>query len=390
MRFASLTNRIAGASTDAWEIHNRATDRVNAGEDIIMLSIGEESDRVTSESVVATAVDALHGGRHHYTPAQGLPALRENIARYHHHMTRQSVQASQCTVHSGAQNALYALAQCLLEPGDEVILSEPYYTTYPATFTSSGASAISLAVTSENDFLPDPQTILNAITPSTRAIVLNSPSNPLGSIYSREQYEPILNACVEQDIWLINDEVYAGLLEPDQRFSPASLPGAEQVCITVSSLSKSHRMTGWRVGWTVAPLELAQHLTNLSLCMHYGLPAFIMDAATTALQDYDTAKEIRSSMRQRRKVLHELLQTGEKVSIYDSGSGMFVLLNVLETGLSAKEFASGLLNKHAVATLPCDGFGPSGKYLLRVGLCVDTGPLTEACKRINQYLTELT
>ena len=389
MKYASLTRRIAGASTDAWEIHNRARQRISNGEAIILLSIGEESDRQASDSIVDSAVDSLRRGRHHYTEAQGLLRLRESISRYHQQMTGQAVSASQCTVHSGAQNALYSVAQCLLETGDEVILSEPYYTTYPATFCSSGATAVSLPVTAENGFLPDPQTVIDAITPQTRVIVLNSPSNPLGSIYTKAQYLPIVQACIEQDIWLVSDEVYSGLLTEEQRFSPACLPGADKVCITISSLSKSHRMTGWRMGWSVAPVELAQHLTNLSMCMHYGLPPFIMDAAVTALSDVETAEEIRQSMRARRQVIHQHLQVGNRVSIHDSGAGMFVLLDVSASGLTAKAFAAGLLDQHAVSTLPCDGFGPAGKYLLRVGLCVDEAPLTDACNRISAYIASL-
>jgi len=386
MKFASLTERIAGASADAWEIHNLAHERLRQGEDVIMLSIGEESDQVTSDKIVDAAIHSLTSGRHHYTPAQGLAELREGIANYHQHMTGQRVEASQCTVHTGAQNALYSVAQCVLETGNEVILSEPYYTTYPATFTSSGASAISLPVKAGDGFLPHPQTVINAITPQTRAIVLNSPSNPLGSVYTSEQYTPILRACIDNDIWLISDEVYAGLVAQENRLSPASLGGADKVCITISSLSKSHRMTGWRIGWSVAPQALAVHLTNLSMCMHYGLPAFTMDAAIAALNEHSTTEDIRQSMQVRRAVIHESLQLAESVQIHDSGAGMFVLLQLADTGLTAKEFARELLTQQNVSTLPCDGFGPAGKYLLRVGLCVDEDRLREACNRMNIFM----
>lgn len=389
MKFASITNRIAGASTDAWEIHHRGQKRLADGEDVIMLSIGEEPDKVASETTVDAAINSLRNGRQHYTPAQGLPELRERIAEYHYRMTGQRADATQCTVHSGAQNALFAISQCLLESGDEVILSEPYYTTYPATFTASGAKAVSLPVKAANGFLPDPAEVLASITPSTRAIVLNSPSNPLGSVYTAEQYQPILAACIEKKIWLVSDEVYAAMVPREQRVSPAGMPGAENVCVTICSLSKSHRMTGWRIGWSVTPPELAKHVTNLSMCMHYGLPPFTMDAAIAALKDEHTPEVIRQSMQERRAVIHDTLATGEQITLHDSGAGMFVLLHVESTGKTAKQFASELLDQQNVSTLPCDGFGPAGKYLIRVGLCVDVDRLDVACKRINKYIQTL-
>lgn len=393
MKFSSLTDRIAVGGTNAWEIHNRAMQRSERGEDIILLSIGQESDEVTGPDIVASACKSLQQGRHHYTQSEGLPALRESIARYHTQMTGQVVSSENCTVHTGAQNALFSVAQCLLEHGDEVIVPEPYYTTYPATFSASGATLLRVPVQAGLDYLPDPADIINAITPNTKVIVLNSPSNPLGAVYTQEQYKPIVEACLAQDIWLVSDEVYSALLEKSRRFSPASIAGADRVCITISSLSKSHRMTGWRIGWAVAPTELTRHLSNLSMCMHYGLAPFIMDAAITALERNDTADVIRQSMQERRGVIKAHLKvdstSNQPVRLHDSGAGMFVLLNVENTGMTAKEFAAGLLERHAVSTLPCDGFGPSGRYLLRVGLCVESTQLKVACERINTYLDEL-
>lgn len=392
-KFSSLTQRLVEDTGDAWEIHNRGLHKKAAGEPVIMLSIGQEEDEVTPAHIVDSAKEALSEGRHHYTPAAGEPLLREAIARHHSLTTRQQVTADQVTVHSGAQNALFAIAQCLLEPGDEVILSEPYYTTYPATFTASGAKAVCLSVNAETGFLPDPANIVASINSRTRAIVLNSPSNPLGTIYTKEIFEPIIQACEKNNIWLVSDEVYSGLLSPERRLSPASIPGASDHVVTVSSLSKSHRMTGWRVGWAVSPEPLATHLAKLSMAMHYGLPPFIMDAAVTAINEYqqgeDTAQLIRAALAERRDILKNALHTGPTVELYDSGYGMFILLDVRETGMTAHDFAAGLLEEQLVSTLPCSGFGPSGKYLLRVGLCVDGKELATAGEKITRYIKAL-
>lgn len=389
MKFAALTDHIDHERIDAWAVHNEAQARRDNGEAIIMLSIGQEGDEQTPADIVDAAVSSLQQGRHHYSAVEGNANLRESIAKYHARLCNQTVTAAQCTVHTGAQNALFSVALCLLQQGDEVILSEPHYTTYPATLTASGATPVKLPVSADNDFVLDPENIRSAITPKTRAIVLNSPSNPLGTLYTREQYEAILAMCLEHDIWLISDEVYTPLVEPEQRISPASLPGADKLCVTISSLSKSHRMTGWRVGWVVAPLSLAEHIGRLSLCMHYGLPPFIQDAAVKAMESEDISATVRTAMKERRALIHKTLKPTGGVSLFDSGVGMFVVLDVSKTQMTADQFARQLLAKHAVATLPCDGFGSAGKYLLRVGLCVDGEQLVVACQRMNQFMQEL-
>ncbi|MBX2885074.1 MAG: pyridoxal phosphate-dependent aminotransferase, partial [Granulosicoccus sp.] len=236
MKFAALTDHIDRDRIDAWAVHNEAQARLEKGEAIIMLSIGQEGNEQTPEEIVNAAITSLQQGRHHYSAVEGNADLRESIARYHARLCGQNVTAAQCTVHTGAQNALFSVALCVLEAGDEVILSEPHYTTYPATLTASGATPIKLQVSKDNDFVLDPETIRDAITPRTKAIVLNSPSNPLGTLYTRDQYEAVLAMCLEHDIWLISDEVYTPIVEPQDRISPASLPGADRVCVTISSL----------------------------------------------------------------------------------------------------------------------------------------------------------
>jgi arginine:pyruvate transaminase len=390
LKFSSLTKRISGESVDAWEVHYDGLARKESGEDIIVLSVGQETDERTDDVIVSSAIDSLKRGRHHYTQVQGNRVLRQAIAKRHNELTGQGVSESNCAVFSGAQNALFAAAMCVLEHGDEVILIEPYYTTYLATFTASGATLVSVAVTAENNFQIDPEEVLAAITDKTRAIVLNSPNNPVGAVYSLDQFRPLVDACVEKGIWLINDEVYQEILKPQDRASPASLPGADQVCITVSSLSKSHRMTGWRLGWIVGPELLMENLYNLSMCMAYGLPGFIMDAAITAFSTgTTTAEKVRENMDTRRRIVVDRLQEVPGLGIFSSGGGMYVVVDVRESGLSSRQFARKLLDLHDIAVLPCDGFGESGKGLIRVSLCVADEQLVIACERIIEFVQSL-
>ncbi len=388
MKFSELTKRIVGA--EAWEVHYDALARQEAGEDIILLSVGQETERTTPAPIVDAAIASLQRGRHHYTPVEGNIDLRQAIAKHHFEQTGQSVDASNCVVFAGAQNALFSVAQCLLEKGDEVILSEPYYTTYPATFGASGAALICVPVQFENGFHFDPDALIAAMTPRTRAVVLNSPNNPLGLVYTQEHYNAIVEACVERDIWLINDNVYQELLFDSERVSWVDIAGAERVCISICSLSKSHRMTGWRVGWVVGPPPLMTHLYNLALCMIYGLPPFIQDAAVVALASGNvTAREVRANLDRRHKLALQELEKEHNLKLFGTEGGMFMIFDIRQTSLSAQEFARGLLDRFHVSVLPCDGFGQSCVGLLRISLCVEDDHLKTACDRIRAYLKTL-
>ena len=391
MKYAELTERIAGDSVDAWDVHYRGLERLENGEDIILLSVGQETDALTPEPIVEAAVRSLRAGRHHYAAVEGTTTVRQAIAARHRKLTGQDVSYQNCAVFSGAQNALFSVAQCLLQPGDEVILSEPYYTTYPGAVTASGATLVSVAVKAENKFQIDPVDIAAAITSRTRAIVLNSPNNPTGAVYTKAQFSAVVELCREHEIWLISDEVYQEIMPVAERFSPASLSEADDLVITLSSVSKSHRMTGWRFGWVVGPRTLINHLANLSTCMAYGLPTFIQDAAVTALEeDFSTAALVGSSLDRRREVLINALGTVKGLKIFSAEGGMFVVFDVRDLGMTSKSFASNLLDQHAVAILPCDGFGPSGIGLLRVSLCAPEAQLVVAAERIVEYVESIT
>jgi arginine:pyruvate transaminase len=277
-----------------------------------------------------------------------------------------------------------------LEAADEVIIPEPYYTTYPATFTSSGAVIKSIPCLAEDQFQVNVDGILNAISNKTRAIVLNSPNNPTGAVYEKDRVAAIVQVCVQNNIWLICDDVYADLVDPDQLCCAASMPQADQVVVTVSSLSKSHRMTGWRLGWAIAPRPLTRHFYNLNMCMNYGLVGFIQDAAITALElSNEITPVIRENINQRRNVLMESLSKIPRISAVPSSAGMFVMLDVRALNISGQDFCNGLLDEYDVALIPCDGFGESGVGLIRVSACDSPQRLRQASERIAKYVASL-
>lgn len=389
MDFSDLTSRIAGESVDTWSVHYRGMERLNAGEDIYLMSVGQESDSFSPEVVVRAAVDSLQRGRHHYTAVEGDPELRQAIAQRYEANGGRRVDPDDVVVFAGAQNALFATAQVLLQAGDEVILIEPYYTTYPATFTASGATQVNVVLDADRGFMLDATQVAAAITPRTRAIVVNSPNNPTGAIYSKDSLRALVDTCRAHGIWLISDDVYLDIIHTEAARA-FDLPGAEEVVISVSSVSKSHRMTGWRIGWAVGPSPLATHFYNLNMCMSYGLPAFTQDAALWALRSKTgISAEVATRLESRRQVLLDELKRIPKIEVIEGGGGMFVMVSVRPLGMDSMTFAGNLLDEEGVSVQPCTGFGASCAGLIRISAVLEEPRLREACRRIARYVDRL-
>lgn len=389
MRFSDLTQRIAGDGAAAWDIHYRAIALQEQGHDILLLSVGDP-DFDTPAPIVQAAIDSLLTGNTHYAEVRGKRALRESIARRHQQRSGQQVDADHVVVLSGAQCALFSVVQCVLNPGDEVIVAEPMYVTYEAVFGACGAVVIPVPVRSENGFRVLPEDVAARITPRTRALALNCPHNPSGASLSRSTWEALAELCIAHDLWLISDEVYSELLFEGEHISPASLPGMAQRTATLNSLSKSHAMTGWRVGWVVAPQALAGHLENLALCMLYGSPDFIQDAAVVALEaELPELEAMRQAYRQRRDLVCESLSACPGLRALRPDGGMFVMVDIRETGLSAQAFADRLLDRHGVSVLAGEAFGPSAAGHIRLGLVLGAAQLRDACQRIARCAHEL-
>jgi arginine:pyruvate transaminase len=382
MRYSALTQRIAGDGAAAWQIHDRALELREQGVDVLLLSIGDP-DFDTPQPIVLAAIDSLLAGDTHYPAVRGSQGLRSSIARRHRQRSGQEVDAEHVIVFPGAQCAVYSVVQCLLDPGDEVIVAEPMYVTYEGVFGACGAKVVPVPVRRENGFRVDPADVAARITAKTRAILLNSPNNPSGASLSLAIWQELATLCVRHDLWLISDEVYSELLYEGEHISPASLPGMAERTATINSLSKSHAMSGWRVGWVVGPKPLAEHLVHLSLCMLFGLPDFIQNAAQVALdKDLLEVALMREEYRQRRDLVCASLDHCPGMHAIRPDGGMFVMVDVRQTGLTAQHFAERLLEGYGVSVLAGEAFGPSAAGHIRIGLVVDQRKLADACRRI--------
>ena len=389
MRYSALTQRIAGEGAAAWRIHDRALELRAEGVDVLLLSVGDP-DFDTPLPIIHGAIDSLLAGDTHYSEVRGRLELRRRIAEHHRQRSGQDVDAEHVIVLPGAQCAVYSVAQCLLDPGDEVIVAEPMYVTYEGVFGACGATVVPVPVRPENGFRVDPADVATRITPKTRAMLLNSPNNPSGASLSLLIWQELAALCIRHDLWLISDEVYSELLYEGEHVSPASLPGMAERTATINSLSKSHAMTGWRIGWMIGPKPLAEHLVNLSLSMLFGLPDFVQKAAQIALEkDLPEVMQMREEYRLRRDLVCERLRGCPGLYPIKPDGGMFVMVDVRQTGLGAQAFAERLLDDYGVSVLAGEAFGPSAAGHIRIGLVVDQLKLTDACQRIALFAAQV-
>jgi aspartate/methionine/tyrosine aminotransferase len=386
MQFSALVSRIRGDGADAWVTHYEAIAARDRGEDVIVLSVGDPS-MDTPIPVVDRAIERLRAGDTHYTPAPGRRALREAVARAHAARTHQAVTAENVIVLAGTQNALFVASLCVAGPGDEVISFDPMYTTYAATIEVSGARMVRARQPAEHGFRPDLTNLAALISARTRAIFFASPNNPSGVVLSESELTAIGKLAERHGLWLIADEVYAGLSPAGRQPSLAArLP--EQV-VTLSSLSKSHAMTGWRCGWLIGPRQLVLHAESIAMCMLYGLPGFIQEAALVALA---MAPEAESSIRDfcqgRRELLLRALQDVPGIRLWPPQVGMFMLVDVRDTGLSGREFMQALYGRQRVSVMDGGAFGRETEGFVRICFATDEATLLEGCRRIRVFLQD--
>ena len=387
MQYSPLVKRIAGEGADAWLIHYEARRALERGEDVILLSVGDP-DLDTPAPVLDRAIERLRAGDTHYTPATGREHLREAIARAHRARSGQPVEADNVIFLAGAQNALFVVSMCIAAPGDEVIAIEPLYPSYPATLEVSGARMVRVTSPAERGFRVDLAAIEASITPRTRAIFFATPNNPSGVILSEADLAVIGELARRHSLWVVADEVYAGLA-PGGRVPSLAARLPEQ-CVTLGSLSKSHAMPGWRAGWLVGPTQLVIHAEAMAQCMLFGLPGFVQEAAVTALGMADEAESrIREYCAGRRDILIAGLQGLRGVRCCVPDAGMFSLVDVRGTGLSGYDFMCELYKTERVSVLDGGAFGKETRGFVRVCYATDEDLLRRALERIRRFVDRL-
>jgi aspartate/methionine/tyrosine aminotransferase len=386
MKLSPLVERISGEGADAWLTHYEASAARDRGEDVIILSVGDP-DLETPAPVVAKLIERLQAGDTHYCPAAGRTTVRQAIAAAHERRTGQATRAENVVYLSGAQNALFVTAMCISGPGDEIISFDPMYPTYPATLQASGARMIRAPTGSH--FRPDLSALPSLITERTRAIAYATPNNPSGVFLNEAELETLGRLAEKHDLWLVSDEVYAGLA-PGGRIPSLAARLPERV-VTLGSLSKSHAMTGWRAGWLVGPRELAIHAESAVMCMLFGLPGFVQEAVITALSIAPEAeRRIRDYCDVRRQRMVAALAGTPLIETVVPQAGMFMLVDVRPTGLSGFRFMKALYESERVSVLDGAAFGRETAGFVRVCFATDERSIDTGAARIRRFCQRLT
>ncbi len=382
-RLSGLVSRCSGPRSRAWDVGDRAVELERQGTDIIHLSVGDP-DFDTPQEIIDVAMASMSSGRTHYSPIPGEPALRREIARSTGSRLDVTISPDEVVIFPGAQCALFAVFLCLAEKGDEVIVLEPAYATYDAAVEAGGAKAVHVALDPETGFALDVERLRAAITPRTKALLLNSPGNPTGAVFERTAIAELVSVCRQHDIWIVSDEVYWTLVFDGEHASPRSMPGGEDGVIIVNGMSKSHAMTGWRIGWTVAPPAVTTALIALAQALLFGVSQFSQDAAAFALaNDLDSVRQMVRTYDERRRSLCGSLSRIDGIDVCVPAGGMFLLADV---GMDGERFANELLDAAGVATVPGFAFGDSVSEFIRIGYLHDTDVLADAAARIEGFV----
>ena len=383
VRFAKITDRVAGLGSDKWAVHMEGKERRAKGENVIFLSIGEP-DLPPAPAILDVAAKSMKSGRTKYSGGNGEPSLLDALSQHYTRQTGRNISPQQFLFLPGTQTALAVAFLSIIELGDEVIMFDPYYATYEAVVSAPGGIPVPVKLDPDRGFHPDIALLENAITSKTKAILLNSPSNPTGAVFNESEIKAICALAVKHDLWIVSDEVYATLIHGDGKFySPFFDKALEERVIVCSSISKSHALPGFRAGWIAASEAYCERVLPVSETLLFGSPQFLQDATAFALtHEFAETKKMQQLYVARAKALIDGLGGSNRVSAHMPEAGMFVMVDVRKTGLSGDDFAFKLLREKDVVTMPGESFGKGGAGHLRVALSVDEAEMREAAKRI--------
>jgi aspartate/methionine/tyrosine aminotransferase len=395
-RISARIGAIAPSATLAVDAKAKALKA--AGRPVIGFGAGEP-DFPTPEPIVAAAIAAAADpANHRYTPAGGLPALKEAIAAKTLRDSGYQVPASSVLVTNGGKQAVYQAFATVLDPGDEVLLPTPYWTTYPEAIRLAGAVPVEVVAGADAGYLVTVDQLEAARTPATKVLLFNSPSNPTGAVYSPEQTEQIGRWALEHGIWVITDEIYEHLVYDEAVFTPIvrAVPELAETTIVLNGVAKTYAMTGWRVGWMIGPADVIKAATNLQSHLTSNVANVSQRAAIQALTgDLSAVADMRTAFDRRRRTMVSMLEQIDGVQIpvpkgafyaYPSVAGVLGRTIRGITPTTSAELAALILEQVEVAVVPGEAFGPSG--FLRLSYALGDDDLVEGVGRIVDLLAE--
>jgi aspartate/methionine/tyrosine aminotransferase len=393
-----ISARIAGIAPSATlAVDATAKALKAAGRDVIGFGAGEP-DFATPEHIVAAAEKACRDPKmHHYTPTGGLPELRQAIADKTKRDSGYAIEASQVLVTNGGKQAVYEAFATLLDPGDEVLVLAPYWTTYPEAIYLAGGVTVPVLAGADAGYKVTVEQLDAALTPRTKVLLMVSPSNPTGAVYTPDEITAIGRWADAAGLWVITDEIYEHLVYGDARFSsmPVQVPELADRCVVVNGVAKTYAMTGWRVGWLIGPADVVGAATNLQSHATSNVSNVAQAAAHAAVTgDLTAVHEMRTAFDRRRRAMHAGLSAipGVTCPMPDGAFYCYPDVSALlgkpiagRTAETSAELAALVLEEVGVAVVPGEAFGAPGAF--RMSYALGDDDLAEGVRRLAEVLT---
>ena len=357
--------------------------------DVVSFALGEP-DFTSPKHIIDATVASFQRGETHYTPNAGIPALREAVARSYQERGL-DYKPEEILIGSGAISVLCLACTAILDIGDEVLLPDPGWANYNGLITQVGAVPVPVRVKEANGFMYDVEDLRAAITPKTKMILINSPSNPTGGVASAENLRQIADLVKEKDLYVLTDEIYHELLWSDEPYtSIASFPGMKERTLIVDGFSKKYAMTGFRLGYGAGPEEVIATMTKLLENVLSSVNEGIQWGGVAALTgDQSPVEEMKEQYRRRRQLIVEGLNAIDRISCLAPMGAFYAFPNISQTGLSSRDFAIRLLQEKHTVVVPGTGFGEGGEGFVRISYATSEENIREGLKRIAEFVASL-
>lgn len=358
-------------------------------EDVVSFALGEP-DFTAPKHIIDATVASFQRGETHYTPNAGIPALREAVARSYQERGL-DYKPEEILIGSGAISVLCLACTAILDIGDEVLLPDPGWANYNGLITQVGAVPVPVRVKEANGFMYDVEDLRAAITPKTKMILINSPSNPTGGVASAENLRQIADLVKEKDLYVLTDEIYHELLWSDEPYtSIASFPGMKERTLIVDGFSKKYAMTGFRLGYGAGPEEVIATMTKLLENVLSSVNEGIQWGGVAALTgDQSPVEEMKEQYRRRRQIIVEGLNAIDRISCLAPMGAFYAFPNISQTGLSSRDFVIRLLKEKHTVVVPGTGFGEGGEGFVRISYATSEENIREGLKRIAEFVASL-
>jgi len=379
---------ITGNGSDGWGVFYKARTIMAQGIHITELTIGEHDIR-TDPVILEAMYDAAKGGATGYALITGIPELRAEVATRITAQTGVETTSKNVMITPGGQAGLFAAHMAACDPGDIGVFIDPYYATYPTTLRAASVTPFAISAHAENAFCPT-YSDLNTAPAGAKSLLVNSPNNPTGTIYDDKTMNDIARFVRERDMWLVSDEVYDTQIWEGRHTSFRAMEGMAERTMVVGSLSKSHAMTGSRLGWVIAPEHMIEMINDLATNTTYGVAGFVQQAGLCALRlGPEFEAQIAAPFRRRRDIALNILRDFQDIGVVPPKGAMYMMLDLRKTGLSGEEFALRLLDERHIAVMPGESFGQAAAGHIRVALTIADDAFAIAFREVCKFAQDL-